>query len=242
MAEQTKLWSGTLQANAEQGVKTGLTLNTRDPNITITVTGTTKFGSGFPEVGPEGDPNYTNPKVILPSANEGACLMKIGDHLMKVGAGLSDWTIRYDGELTFLYNDVPGEYADNTGAYNINITKTPVVWNGTLEATNEQGVKTGVTVNTADKITITVTGEGTSWPGHGPFGPDGFPGSTNQFDPSANSAAVLMRIGTGPYRLVGTGISDWPVAEDGEIAFFYNDAPGAYGDNSGSFEITLTVY
>ncbi|KXF75850.1 hypothetical protein ATN84_18000 [Paramesorhizobium deserti] len=154
-------------------MNTGLTLNTRDPNITITVTGTTKFGSGFPEVGPEGDPNYTNPKVILPSANEGACLMKIGDHLVKVGAGLTDWTIRYDGELTFLYNDVPGDYADNTGAYNINVTR------------EQNGKNDG---GHYDVILNYITGDNTTWTArwvgnnflHTPAGPN--PGGTEHQD------------------------------------------------------------
>ncbi|MBB2972846.1 LecA/PA-IL family lectin [Mesorhizobium sp. RMAD-H1] len=250
MAEQQKsvLWTGTLEATAEQGVKTGLTLNTRDPNITITVKGSAKNGPAAPQEGPEGDPNNKDPKALLPGTNIGAVLMQVGGGqagggpLTPIGKGLTDWTIRYDGELAFFYNDVPGEYGNNSGSFDIAVLRQ-LKWNGTLPANAADGVKTGIVVNTrTDKITISVTGKASYGPGGQEFGPDGNPNDTNNpgaLLPSANCASCLMKIGNGPYRFVGTGISDWPVREDGEIAFFYND--GIFDDNSGSFQIALTV-
>ncbi|MBB2972847.1 LecA/PA-IL family lectin [Mesorhizobium sp. RMAD-H1] len=248
MAEQEKsvLWTGTLQATAEQGVRTGLTLNTRDSNITITVDGSAKFWPGDGPWGPDGKPNDANQdKMLDPQANAGAVLMKVGTGPYRVvGKGMSDWTIREDGELTFYFNDQPGDYGDNSGSFNIAVLRQ-LKWGGTLQATNEQGIKTGITVNTrTDKISVTVKGEGTPWPGHGPYGPEGYPGASNQgqlLDPKADAGSVLLKIGNGPYTVVGNGLSNWPVPVDGEIAFFYNDVPGLYGDNSGSFEITLSV-
>ncbi|WEX74800.1 LecA/PA-IL family lectin [Sinorhizobium numidicum] len=251
MAEQEKsvLWTGTLEATAEKGVNTGLTLNTRDPKITITVKGSAKNGPAAPAVGPEGDPNNKDPNALLPGTNIGAVLMRIGGGqagggpMSPVGKGLSDWTIRYDGGLTFFYNDVPGEFGNNSGSFDIAVLRQ-LKWSGTLQATAEKGVQTGVTVNTrTDKISVTVAGSGQWAPQYPATGPDG---DTQHKDsrvllPSANPGAVLIKIGNGPYRVVGTGKSDWPVPEDGEIAFFYNDVAGDFGDNTGSFAITLSV-
>ncbi|GAB1584375.1 LecA/PA-IL family lectin [Phyllobacterium phragmitis] len=120
---------------------------------------------------------------------------------------------------------------------------TSLLWSGTLQATSEQGVKTGLILNTRDpKITITAKGSAKFWPGDGPWGPEGKSNDSNQdkmLDPKANAGAVLMKIGTGPYRVVGSGLSDWTIREDGELTFFFNDQPGDYGDNSGSFDINV---
>ncbi|KXF75848.1 hypothetical protein ATN84_17990 [Paramesorhizobium deserti] len=251
MAEQQKsvLWTGTLEATAEQGVKTGLALNTRDPNITITVKGSAKNGPAAPEEGPEGDPNNKDPKALLPGTNIGAVLMQVGGGqagggpLTPIGKGLSDWKIRYDGDLAFFYNDVPGEYGNNSGSFDIAVLRQ-LKWTGTLPANAADGVKTGIVVNTrTDKISISVTGTTNFGGGYPDCGPEGVPNYTdpNALLLSANNGACLMKIGTGPYRLVGTGISDWPVAEDGEIVFFYNDGKNVFSDNTGSYAITLTV-
>ncbi|KXF75849.1 hypothetical protein ATN84_17995 [Paramesorhizobium deserti] len=123
MAEQS-IWSGKLDASSEPGVKTGVTLNTRDPKITIAVTGSAKYAQDKSDFGPVGDPSYQNPNTLLPSANVGAVLMKVGSGPYRfVGNGLSDWTIREDGELTFFYNDWPGKYGDNSGSFNITVTR-----------------------------------------------------------------------------------------------------------------------
>jgi hypothetical protein len=251
MAEQAKsvLWTGTLQATAEKGVNTGLTLNTRDPKITITVTGKAKYASDKQEFGPDGDPSYQNPNTLLPSANVGTVLMQVGGGqagggpIRPVGKGLSDWTIREDGSLTFFYNDWPGKYGDNSGSFDIAVLRQ-LKWSGTLQATAEKGVQTGIIVNTStDKISVTVTGSGQWAPVYPATGPDGDPQQKDSsiLLPSANPGAVLIKIGNGPYRVVGSGKSNWPVPEDGEIAFFYNDRAGDFGDNTGSFAITLSV-
>lgn len=247
MAEQQKsvLWTGTLEATAEQGVKTGLTLNTRDPNITITVDGSAKFWPGDGPWGPEGKPNDSNQdKMLDPQANAGAVLMKVGTGPYRVvGKGMSDWTIREDGELTFYFNDQPGDYGDNSGSFDIAVLRQ-LKWNNKLPANAADGVKTGIVVNTrTDKITISVTGTTNFGGGYPDCGPDGVPNYTdpNALLLSANNGACLMKIGDGPYRLVGTGITDWPVREDGEIVFYYNDGKNAFSDNTGFYTIALTV-
>ncbi|YBV94169.1 LecA/PA-IL family lectin (plasmid) [Phyllobacteriaceae bacterium JZ32] len=173
MAEQS-IWSGKLDASSEQGVKTGVTLNTRDPKITITVTGSAKYAQNKPDFGPIGDSSYQNPNTLLPSANVGAVLMKVGNGPYRVvGNGLPNWTIREDGELTFFYNDWPGKYGDNSGSFDINVAR------------NQNGTNDG---GHYDVILNYITGDNTTWTArwvgdiflHTPAGPN--PGGTEHQD------------------------------------------------------------
>jgi hypothetical protein len=60
----------------------------------------------------------------MPSANCGAVLMTIGGGpYILVGSGLSDYTVQGSGEITFFCNDAPGHFYDNTGSFEITITK-----------------------------------------------------------------------------------------------------------------------
>ncbi|MCT7375470.1 LecA/PA-IL family lectin [Chelativorans salis] len=240
------MWHGKLDASAEQGKATSVHLK-EDDVITITVTGSAKNGPAAPEEGPDGDPQNKDPKAILPGTNVGAVLMRIGKNgeLKEIGTGVSHHHFQEEGEITFLYNDVPGEYGNNSGTFDVTVERvTPaVVWKGTLEATNEPGVRTGHTVSRGDVISITVTGTANAGgPNNPDTGPDGALHWAKALLPSANVGACLMKIGNGDTcTVVGSGLSHYTVQEDGEIAFLYNDQPGQYGDNSGSYEITLTA-
>lgn len=241
------MWHGHLDANVEKGKLTPVHLTEEDV-ITITVTGKAKNGPEAPEVGPDGDPHNQDPSAIKPDANVGAFLMQVGedDTLIVVGSGKSDWSVGKVGRVTFLYNDVPGEYGNNTGRFEINLTREtekPVTC--TLEATAKDGVKSGVTVSSGDKISVKATGKASPWSSGDEFGPDGDPNvkaDSTFLLPGVNAYSLLVKIGNGDYRLAGKGQSDYPVPdnEEGEIAFFYNDRRGDFGDNRGSFEITLT--
>ncbi|MCT7377956.1 LecA/PA-IL family lectin [Chelativorans salis] len=240
------MWHGKLDPKSENGKATSVHLK-EDDVITITVTGSARNGPAAPEEGPDGDPQNKDPKAILPGTNVGAVLMRVGkDGAPKViGTGKSNWGVGEVGEITFLYNDVPGEYGNNSGSFDVTVTReTPKPVTCTLEATAEKGVKSGVTVSSGDKISITVTGKASYGPSYPEFDPDGDPQNQDPgaLLPGTNVGACLMRIGSGPnpYRPVGKGLSDYHVQEEGEIAFFYNDDPGEYGNNRGSFEITLT--
>lgn len=137
-----------------------------------------------------------------------------------------------------------GYLLDNNGGDNGHQHGQGHKWHGTLMANAEQGMQTGVSLSPGDVISIAVTGKASLGSGFAMYGPDGDPAvpGTGAILPSANAGAVLMKIGQGPYKLVGSGLSGYQVQKDegGKIAFFYNDGPTVYYDNTGSFDISLT--
>ncbi|MCT7377965.1 LecA/PA-IL family lectin [Chelativorans salis] len=118
------MWHGKLDPKSENGKATSVHLK-EDDVITITVTGSARNGPAAPEEGPDGDPQNKDPKAILPGTNVGAVLMRVGkDGAPKViGTGKSNWGVGEVGEITFLYNDVPGEYGNNSGSFDVTITR-----------------------------------------------------------------------------------------------------------------------
>lgn len=115
-------WSGTVDANMESGQKTGFTVRKGDV-ITIVASGWAERGPGK-AFGPQGDQNYMPSGLICPDALVGALLMKIGDeYLTPVNTGVFRWTVPVDGEITFLFNDAPGEYDNNSGSFSVGVEK-----------------------------------------------------------------------------------------------------------------------
>jgi len=61
-------------------------------------------------------------------------------------------------------------------------------------------------------------------------------------------AIAVVPDGTGPpagpwadYLLYTTTPSDFVMPQDGRVWLLFNDVPGGYGDNSGSYSVTVTV-
>lgn len=114
-------WNFRLMANSEEGVQTTITIR-EGQELTVTATGETSYDGGSHKIGPEGNPSHKDPKAILPEANVGALLMKVGDNpLQVIGTGISG-SASHDGKISFYYNDVPNQYSNNSGEISINIT------------------------------------------------------------------------------------------------------------------------
>jgi hypothetical protein len=124
------------------------------------------------------------------------------------------------------------------------------------------GLDTGIELTTDEHLTITARGEATQGPatdrahcyGH-PINPDGVSnvnGSPcthrigSSVDPSAPVGTLLGSIGqvgttslTG-WFVVGSHYSS-TVLVNGALYLIFNDAPGGYFDNQGSYQVTITV-
>ncbi|MBU9839033.1 hypothetical protein J1780_03565 [Rahnella aceris] len=116
------------------------------------------------------------------------------------------------------------------------------IWTGSVAATNESGVKTGCNVNKGDVINITATGTVT-YNGVKETGPSDADGdqksSTQEQGVQANAAALLVRIDQQTF-IAGKSLSNWSVPVSGELVFLVNDKKGKYGDNKGTFQVTVT--
>ncbi|WP_425458329.1 LecA/PA-IL family lectin [Collimonas rhizosphaerae] len=117
-----------------------------------------------------------------------------------------------------------------------------MAWTGTVAANAQNGQPTDVTYNPGDVITIVASG----WAGYGPqpnWGPQGDKTHPNQglICGDAYCGALVMKIGSSGYIPVNTGLFRWsaPPHTQGLITFVYNDVPSTYGDNSGSFTVSL---
>jgi hypothetical protein len=119
-----------------------------------------------------------------------------------------------------------------------------MTWTDTLEAKNEQGLSTGVNIAGGSKITVTAAGSAGYRPDGGLYGPGG---NLNRHDNISGLmfgdkpvGALVLTIGS-TAEVVGGGLTDWEVpGSGGTIVFKYNDKPKKYGDNRGSFRITMT--
>jgi hypothetical protein len=123
---QSDIWSGTVDAKLESGKKTGFKVKKGDV-ITIIASGWVERGSGR-AYGPQGDESlvgsYKPAGLVYPDGLVGALLMKIGDdYLTPINTGVFRWTVPTDGELTFLINDLAGDYGNNSGSFNVSVEK-----------------------------------------------------------------------------------------------------------------------
>ncbi|MGY2441012.1 LecA/PA-IL family lectin [Pseudomonas sp. SDO52101_S400] len=81
--------------------------------------------------GPQGDESlvgsYKPAGLVYPDGLVGALLMKIGDdYLTPINNGVLRWTVPTDGELTFLVNDLAGDYGNNSGSFNVSVEKKTI--------------------------------------------------------------------------------------------------------------------
>ncbi|MGV7247209.1 LecA/PA-IL family lectin [Caballeronia sp. M23-90] len=58
--------------------------------------------------------------------------------------------------------------------------------------------------------------------------------------PSANEAALLGRIGSGEWFVIGSSLQRTCEA-DGDLVVQMNDLRGAYHDNAGSMQVTYSI-
>lgn len=124
----------------------------------------------------------------------------------------------------------------------------------TVPANADGGVPTGVDLTVGSDYSISGTGSAQygydpadPCPGYPATHPDGsrYLGTSNcgpKYDPSAAlpSAAIgalIWRIANGPWQPAPTRFT---AATTGPLFLAYNDDPGEYGDNSGSYTVTIT--
>ncbi|WCV16063.1 PA-I galactophilic lectin [Pseudomonas aeruginosa] len=117
-----------------------------------------------------------------------------------------------------------------------------MAWKGEVLANNEAGQVTSIIYNPGDVITIVAAG----WASYGPtqkWGPQGdreHPGQ-GLICHDAFCGALVMKIGNSGTIPVNTGLFRWvaPSNVQGAITLIYNDVPGTYGNNSGSFSVNI---
>ncbi|MDR8047996.1 LecA/PA-IL family lectin [Burkholderia cenocepacia] len=116
-------WKGSLSANNEPGVNTGVTVKKGD-RLSIVVSGWARAGTAADHhwCGPQGNKQKPGEsKFLLPSAALGAVLIQIGSDLYYIGTGAIDWVAPADGQIVFRFNDAVGVYGDNQGAFDITL-------------------------------------------------------------------------------------------------------------------------
>ncbi|MFE0755238.1 LecA/PA-IL family lectin [Inquilinus sp. NPDC058860] len=124
----------------------------------------------------------------------------------------------------------------------------PAPWTGRLDAKNEAGIKTGVTVKKGDLLTIVASGWARSgnvnmqdYPWHGPQGDKNWrfqAQSEANFLLPLTLGALLIQIGSS-LHYIGTGAIDWEAPADGEVVFRFNDRPSVYHENDGAYDIAM---
>jgi PA-IL-like protein len=115
----------------------------------------------------------------------------------------------------------------------------------TVGALTVPGVNTGLVLRKGDSVTVTAAGTVCYWPGPPAtlcVDPDGEPSinttTTGGFVlPGAPAIGLIARVGTGPWVHVGSGPTT--LSGRGVLVFAVND--NWFPDNSGSFEVTVSV-
>jgi hypothetical protein len=117
------------------------------------------------------------------------------------------------------------------------------------------GAYTGVDIQAGQAVRVTASGQagygndgGPGWSGYPDTNPDGDRYLNGQplgrkFDPSAvlpsaPIGALLARIGSGPWFLVGSSAS-FTASAGGQLYLLYNDATWGYANNSGGYYVTV---
>ncbi len=111
------------------------------------------------------------------------------------------------------------------------------------------GPNAGVNVKVGDEITLTIDGKiaydrslhGLRKDTTGPWGER--PPKPDAWCPEARIGALVWRIGDdGPcFSLDKISGTTFTADRDGQLQFLVNDIKGGYGDNSGSFRVTVTI-
>ncbi|QEM82923.1 LecA/PA-IL family lectin [Halomonas binhaiensis] len=237
-----KLWSGNVSAAAENGISSGVKVSKGDV-ITILANGWVKYASSeHAWAAPQGAAGRSDlPESIA------TLVAVINGTKYSVGNYLYRWEVPEAGEISFLFNDRPGTFSDNSGEFDVEVyaeasQSNAETWDGVLPGNSVDGVETNMAVKKGDVISIRASGgihisqEGKE------LGPDGSMrgSSKNAIFPPAQLASVVMKI-AGTYYPVGKELSEFVVPEDGEVSFIVNDEPGSHADNRGEFSIHMDV-
>ena len=107
------------------------------------------------------------------------------------------------------------------------------------------GVDTGLVLRTGQSVTVTATGSVCPHDLAFCVGPDGDPSIDTTHSeyggwvlPGAPAYGLVGRVGDGPWVQVGSGPTT--LSGSGDLVFAVNDEYGAFGDNSGSFTVTIS--
>jgi hypothetical protein len=129
----------------------------------------------------------------------------------------------------------------------------------TLPASRDlQGVDTGVDVVIGSQIQFSATGRAVygydtacGFSGSMHVDPDGvrYPHNSScapKYDPvavlpTAPIGALLGRIDTGPWFFIGSSASHTVTGSSGRLSLLFNDDSGLYGDNTGNYQVSITV-
>lgn len=114
----------------------------------------------------------------------------------------------------------------------------PVTKTVTVEANHEGWINTGIGLSREDTARLAATGAAGWGPGvqQGPVASG--TATCTLAVPDAPLGAVLARVGSGPVVVLAPSAE---VRGPGFIQLLYNDCPGQYFDNSGRFEVTITL-
>jgi hypothetical protein len=239
--------------------------------VTITASGRITYNLQGGNSGPNGDPVPTEicaSGVSSPwAANDLPCLSLIGNlggASFEVG---SSFVSRHTegGELSLAYND--NLYTDNSGSFTVDITvntgaaaatdvssnsaATPTAgshsFNVTVPGNSAAPVDTGIYVPAFKTVTISASGSVAFNAQGQSTGPAGLVVPTETcvggsgipwFDNDLNCLSLIGLMGDSPAFQVGPSFIAHDV-EGGELYLLYND--NEYGDNTGSFDVTVTV-
>ncbi|MBQ0709813.1 MULTISPECIES: LecA/PA-IL family lectin [unclassified Ochrobactrum] len=114
-----------------------------------------------------------------------------------------------------------------------------MTWTGQVDASLEQGQKTGLQLKKGDVITVIASG-------YVKFGSNSnhWADPSSAIPPSGKADDEILKlvalIGEDKTRYpIGTGVINWSVPADGELTLLFTDSPGGYYNNSGSFDVTV---
>ncbi|MFD1937328.1 MULTISPECIES: LecA/PA-IL family lectin [Nonomuraea] len=116
----------------------------------------------------------------------------------------------------------------------------------TVPAKVEGGVKSGITVQRDEVITVSASGRasyngGVTYPDGTRFIEGKYSGAymaPGLLLPGAPAGALIARVGSGPWLAVGS-CQTFRAQDAGEVTVAYNDKPGQYGDNAGEYVATI---
>ncbi|EPC7254357.1 LecA/PA-IL family lectin [Cronobacter sakazakii] len=246
-------WSGSVDANASEGVNTKLSLKAGQ-KISIIAEGWVKYGreeyalaSPFGRV-KEGLITKADKVLKARLGESGKCY--------DIGSGIYQWTVPESGELFLIVSD--SSHRDNSGAFSAVVYIEEDVkkaftkkaeWKGYVPATSSDWTRTGVSVSKGDKVMLVAAGTAQYDSRGRRFGPDGdseHP-SAQKPDPSfvfpeAVAGKLLIKAGDHLYG-IGSGGTDWEVPADGEISLIFNDTNVAseYANNTGGYDVRFVV-
>ena len=116
--------------------------------------------------------------------------------------------------------------------------QTPAPSTIRVDAAHEGWVDTGIDLHDGDTVTLAASGTA-GWGKDMRSGPEGVPGGACRLiAPDAPIGALVARVGAGAPVVAGASAT---LAGPGRLWLLYNDCPGQYFDNSGAFDVAITV-